>query len=78
MGMKIKTDTLGRFVIPAPMRKELNIRKCDYVDVDMRDGKIIIVNHTPVCAICKKREELTKIDDKFLCAACLKKVKELK
>lgn len=76
MGIKMKIDNLGRVTIPFQMRNELNIGKNDLVDVDLRGGKIIIANDTPVCAICGAREELTKIKGKFLCVSCLKTVKE--
>ena len=40
--MKRKIDKLGRLVIPKEIRKELNIRKEDDIDIQFADNKIIL------------------------------------
>lgn len=40
--MKRKIDKLGRLVIPKEIRKELNIREEDDIDIQFADNKIIL------------------------------------
>lgn len=42
--MNKKIDDLGRLVIPKEMRKQLEIKEGDPVNISMEDDKIIITN----------------------------------
>ena len=42
--MKIYIDNLGRIVIPAAMRKELGIENGSYLNIELKEQKIIITN----------------------------------
>ena len=49
-------DDLGRVVIPAPMRKQLEIKKGDPVNIECKDNKVIISNFKEI----RSREEINK------------------
>lgn len=63
--MKRKIDELGRIVIPKEMRKELDIKENDPLNIEVQDNKIIITKPDTVDykAIVKEaREYLLKIE----------------
>lgn len=42
-GIKRKLDELGRIVLPIEIRKTLNIKEKDDLEISLEDGKIILV-----------------------------------
>lgn len=46
--MKRKIDNLGRLVIPAEMKKQLEIKNCELVNIECSGDKIIITNPSKV------------------------------
>ena len=56
--MRRSIDSLGRLVIPAEMRKELNIDNGDSVDIELVDNKIVVSSKTDYKEIIDKAIEL--------------------
>ena len=46
--MNRNIDTLGRIVIPKEMRKQLDIKENDPLNIELQDNKIIITKHDTV------------------------------
>ena len=69
-------DEIGRIVIPKQIRKELGIvEKGSRVEM-FSDGKQVILRKAIAdCIFCKSEEELTEFEGKFICKACLDKLK---
>lgn len=69
-------DSVGRVVIPMQLRKELGmVEKGSKVEM-FSDGKQIILKKAiEDCIFCKSEEELTEFEGKFICKACLDKIK---
>ena len=69
-----KIDELGRIVLPMELRKVLNIdTKCD-IELEVKNGTIILTPRQTLCRCCG-----TTIPSKTkynLCAACIKTIKE--
>ena len=69
-----KIDELGRIVLPIEFRKALNVdTKCD-LDMEVKDGAIVLIPKQTVCHRC-----VAVIPDKSkycLCKECIKVIKE--
>ena len=72
---KLKTDALGRMVIPIKYRRELGINSDTELEMTVEEEKLIISLSQETCKLCKRmKAENAKIQ---LCNACIRKVREL-
>lgn len=73
-----RIDAMGRVVIPAELRRELNVNLGDEVSLELVDGAIVVRKNEAVCMLCGSKERLTRSGkgDIVLCEDCIKKVKE--
>ena len=74
---QVTVDELGRIVIPMPMRKELGIAVRDRLTIKAVDDRIILTKAVATCALCGATDELVALDEKHLCAACIRKIRAL-
>ena len=75
-GFVREIDSVGRIVIPMQLRKELGIVERGSKVEMFSDGKqIILKKAVSDCIFCKSEEELVEFEGKFICKACLDKLK---
>ena len=75
-GFVREVDSVGRIVIPMQLRKKLNIvEKGSKVELFSDGDQIILKKAVEDCIFCKAEEELTEFEVKFICKACLDKLK---
>ncbi|MBQ1981905.1 MAG: AbrB/MazE/SpoVT family DNA-binding domain-containing protein, partial [Clostridia bacterium] len=74
---QVTVDELGRIVIPMPMRKELGIAVRDRLTIKAVDDRIILTKAVSTCALCGATDELVALEEKHLCAACVRKIRAL-
>ena len=75
-GFVREIDSVGRIVIPMQLRKKLNIvEKGSKVELFSDGDQIILKKAVEDCIFCKAEEELTEFEGKFICKACLDKIK---
>lgn len=69
-----KVDELGRIVLPVEFRKALNIGTgCD-VNIELKDGSIVLTQNECVCSICKSAIPAgTKFN---LCEKCIAEIRK--
>ena len=72
---QVTVDELGRIVIPMPMRKELGIAVRDRLTIKAVDDRIILTKAVATCALCGATDELVALDEKHLCAVCVRKIR---
>ena len=66
---KIKKS--GSINIPIAMRREMGLQPNDVVDVEMKDGAVVLSPVTPRCQFCENNmDEMTKIFGKYICKDC--------
>lgn len=70
-----KIDNLGRIVIPMDFRKALEIHEWDDLRISLEGNTVTIRKDHDSCTFCGSEKELTAFGDKFVCAACLAKLK---
>ena len=74
-GMVRKVDELGRVVLPKEIRTMLGIDKKDPLDIFISGESIILKKYQPICIFCGSSADLVSLDDKNVCAECVKKLK---
>ncbi|MBQ4037540.1 MAG: AbrB/MazE/SpoVT family DNA-binding domain-containing protein [Clostridia bacterium] len=70
-----KIDNLGRIVIPMDFRKALEIQEWDELAISLRENEVVIRKAQNACTFCGSEEGLTEYEGRFLCKACLEKLK---
>ena len=72
-----KIDNLGRIVIPMDFRKALEICEWDDLRISLEGNAVTIRKDHDTCTFCGSEKKLTAFGDKFICEACLSKLKEV-
>lgn len=70
-------DELGRVVIPIEIRKSLNIKVNDLIQIDVNNNKIILRKKSDECILCHSIKNLQTFQDKKICVKCIEKIKKV-
>ena len=76
-GMFREIDKLGRIVIPMEMRKTLNIKEGDPLEITLDNGAIILRSMKTRCEFCNAEYDLAEFSGKYVCRNCLEKLKRV-
>ncbi len=60
-------DDLGRLVLPSDVRKQLGIKRGDYLNIELEDDHIILTKVEPACLFCHSLDQLISYRDKLVC-----------
>lgn len=78
-GIVRKLDTLGRYVIPKEIRKQLNIvENQDYLEVFIENNCIVLKKHEATCAFCGSNENTKEFKELHVCSNCISELENLK
>ena len=69
-GMVRKVDELGRIVLPAEIRKSMDIKIRDSLEIFTDGNRIVLQKYQPGCIFCGNHEELTYYKGKLVCREC--------
>ena len=75
-GVVRKVDELGRIVLPIEIRKVLDIKQKDAIEIFTDEDKIILQKYQPACVFCSSADDIVYFNGKRVCAACVAKLKE--
>ena len=70
-------DELGRLVVPKEIRKNLDIKPKDPIEIYVEDGRIILTKIGCSCIFCKSEEKLLQYGEKLVCKNCIENLKNL-
>lgn len=74
-----KVSKTGGITIPAFMRRDMGIQSGEKIKIETdSNGDILIKRMIGSCVICASNENLSKIDDKFICKGCIDMIKNIK
>lgn len=76
-GMVRKIDELGRIVIPAEIRQNMDLKVKDTVEIFTDENRIILQKYQPCCLFCNNADNVVYFQDKRICRSCLEKLKSL-
>lgn len=75
-GIVRKVDELGRIVVPMELRKTMDIKEKDPIEIFTDGDSIILRKYTDTCIFCGDNENSVRFEGKIICKNCLKKLKE--
>ncbi len=75
-GVVRKVDELGRIVLPIEIRKVLDIKQKDAIEIFTDDDKIVLQKYQPSCIFCNSTDDIVYFAGKRVCSACVEKMKE--
>jgi len=61
----------GSLTIPADIRREHNFLGGEAVDITVKEGQLIVSQHTPRCIFCQSAEGVGKYMGKHICRPCV-------
>lgn len=77
-GISRKVDRLGRVVLPAEIRKELEISEGDLLEIAVDDdGRILLEKVALRCVFCRRGAptvELREFELQVVCSSCVEKL----
>lgn len=74
-GIVRKIDNLGRIVLPIEIRKVLDIKEKDSVEIFIDDDKIVLEKYQPSCVFCGNTDNILYFGGKRICSECIEKMK---
>ena len=76
-GIVRPVDPLGRVVIPVELRRTLNIKTDDSLEVFVDGDYIMLKRYEPACIFCGNAKDVENIHGKNVCRNCLEELKKL-
>ncbi|MDY0236373.1 MAG: AbrB/MazE/SpoVT family DNA-binding domain-containing protein [Gudongella sp.] len=73
-GIVRKLDELGRVVIPIELRRTLDIKVKDPLEIFVDDDKIILKKFSPSCIFCGESKDIFDFKGKKVCPSCSEKI----
>jgi transcriptional pleiotropic regulator of transition state genes len=74
-GVVRKVDELGRIVLPIEIRKVLDIKQKDAIEIFTDSDRIILQKYQPACVFCNNADNVVYFNGKRVCSACVEKLK---
>lgn len=72
VGCVRQIDKLGRLVIPADVRKALDIKRgVDFVEFFVDNDSVIMKKYRPACVFCKSDVDITNFKGQIICKSCI-------
>ena len=75
-GIVRKVDELGRIVVPMELRKTMDIKEKDPIEIFTDGDSIILRKYVDSCIFCGDSEDVVDFEGKIICKKCLAKLKE--
>lgn len=74
-GVVRKVDELGRIVLPIELRRTLDIKEGEPLEIYVDGEEIILKKYQPGCIFCGTANDVTNFKGKKICEKCLKEMK---
>ena len=74
-GMVRKVDELGRIVLPAEIRQNLDIQVKDAIEIFTEGERIVLQKYQPSCIFCNNVDNVVYFQEKRVCNECIAKLK---
>jgi looped-hinge helix DNA binding domain, AbrB family len=72
--MTRRIDALGRIVVPAELRRFLEIRVGDLLDIRVEDGHVVLAKVEQACIFCRSADSLRPYHEKVVCSGCVERL----
>ena len=75
-GIVRKVDELGRIVLPIELRRTLDIKERDSLEIFVEGASVILKKYRPTCIFCDSAKDIVIFKGKNICPKCLRELKE--
>ena len=75
-GVVRRVDELGRIVLPAELRKSMDIQIKDALEIFTEGDRIILQKYHPACEFCNNADDVVYFGSKRICRSCIDKIKQ--
>ena len=76
-GIARPVDPLGRVVIPVELRRSLDIKTDDLLEVFVEGEYIMLKKNEKKCIFCGGTEGIVDVRGKNVCSACIEEMKNI-
>ena len=76
-GIARPVDPLGRVVIPVELRRSLDIKTDDLLEVFVEGEYIMLKKNEKKCMFCGGTEGIVEVREKNVCSACIEEMKNI-
>lgn len=76
-GIVRKTDQLGRIVLPKELRRTLDIKDEEPLEIYIDGKSIILQKYSPGCFFCGEIKEIREVKGKSICNDCIQEISQL-
>lgn len=73
-GIVRRVDELGRIVIPIELRRTLDIKEKDSLEIFTDGNQIILKKYNPACIFCGEAHDVVSYKGKNVCKLCLEEM----
>lgn len=74
-GVVRKVDELGRIVLPMELRRTLDIKEKDPLEIYVEGEMIILGKYQPACIFCGEAKDVIEFKGKKICKECRQELK---
>jgi transcriptional pleiotropic regulator of transition state genes len=74
-GIVRKVDELGRIVLPIELRRTMDIKETDPLEIFVDGDQIILKKYEPCCIFCGETKDIVYFKGKKICSECLAELK---
>ena len=71
VGIVRKIDELGRIVLPIELRRTLDLKEKDSVEITAEGESVVLRKYQPNCIFCENSKDLVEYKGKLVCAKCV-------
>ncbi len=75
-GIVRRIDELGRIVLPAELRRTLDIGEREELEIFVDGNSIVLRKYRPSCLFCDSVRNISRFKGKNICARCLRQLRE--
>lgn len=76
-GIVRKVDELGRIVLPIELRRNLDIKERDALEIYMDGTSVVLKKYQPACLFCEEGKDVVEFNGKNICPSCLVELQNL-
>lgn len=74
-GIIRRIDELGRIVLPAGLRRSMDIGKAETMEIFVDGDAIVLKKYHPACIFCDSGRDISRFKGKTVCGKCLRQLK---
>ena len=75
IGIVRRVDELGRIVLPIELRRTLDIREKDTLEIFVEGSQVVLKKYRPTCIFCDSARDISVFRGKNICPKCLRELR---